>query len=139
VSGLILTQLRSDTPLALLLPVFGLFGIGFGMSNAPITFTAVSGMPRAQAGLASAVASTSRQIGISVGVALAGALAGEVGAAHARAAWAGFPQATHAFWWILAWIGVLVFALGWLSTGARAKASTERIAHLLEEPQGGPK
>ena len=136
-SGLLLTQLQAQTPLSLLLPVFALFGVGFGMSNAPITFTAVSGMPRAQAGLASAVASTSRQIGISVGVAVAGALAGEVGGAHARAAWAGFPQATHAFWWILVGIGVVVLALGWLSTGARAKASTERIAHLLEEPQAG--
>ena len=38
--------------------------IGFGMVNAPVTFAAVSGMPRAQAGIASAVASTSRQIGV---------------------------------------------------------------------------
>ncbi len=40
-----------------------LFGLGFGFVNAPITNTAVSGMPRAQAGVAAAVASTSRQIG----------------------------------------------------------------------------
>ena len=51
-----------------------LFGIGFGMVNAPITNTAVSGMPRAQAGVAAAVASTSRQIGQTLGVAVIGAV-----------------------------------------------------------------
>ncbi|MCF1600047.1 MFS transporter, partial [Streptomyces muensis] len=40
---------------------YAVFGIGFGFVNAPITNTAVSGMPRAQAGVAAAVASTSRQ------------------------------------------------------------------------------
>ena len=50
-----------------------LFGIGFGLVNAPITNTAVSGMPRAQAGVAAAVASTSRQVGQSLGVAVLGA------------------------------------------------------------------
>ena len=39
----------------------------FGFVNAPITNTAVSGMPRAQAGVAAAVASTSRQIGQTLG------------------------------------------------------------------------
>jgi predicted MFS family arabinose efflux permease len=133
VSGLLLTRLHADTPLGVLLPVFALFGIGFGVVNAPITFTAVSGMPRAQAGLASAVASTSRQVGVSVGVAVAGALAGGAAGAHAHGGWSQFPEATHAFWWILAGAGVLILVLGWLSTSPWAKASTERIAHLLDE------
>ena len=135
-SGVLLTQLRADTPMSYLLPAFAIFGVGLGMVNAPITFSAVSGMPRAQAGLASAVATTSRQIGISVGVALAGALAGEATGAHASA-WAHFPDATHPFWWLVAGAGVVIFALGWLTTGAWAQARTARIAHLLEEPQGG--
>jgi len=92
-------------------------------------------MPRAQAGIASAVASTSRQIGVAVGVALAGTLAGNPAASDA--ARAGFAQATHAFWWILAGMGVLVMALAIVSTGARARASTARIAHLLQEPDAG--
>ena len=119
ISALLLTRLQPQTPLALVLPVFALFGIGFGMVNAPVTFAAVSGMPRAQAGVASAVASTSRQIGVSVGVALAGAVS------------------AHSFWWTLAACGVLIFVLGFLSTGAWAKASTQRISHLLEETHGG--
>jgi MFS family permease len=135
VSALLLAQLRTDTPLVELLAVYALFGIGFGMVNAPVTFAAVSGMPRAQAGIASAVASTSRQIGVAVGVALAGTLAGSpVGDDHARA---GFAQATHHFWWIVVGLGVLIVVLAFVSTGPRARASTARIAHLLQEPDAG--
>jgi MFS family permease len=135
-SALMLTQLQAQTPLVVVVLMYALFGLGFGMVNAPVTFAAVSGMPRAQAGLASAVASTSRQIGVSVGVALAGALAGASVMTGAEA-WANFPRATHLFWWILAALGVLIGLLGVLSTGARARASTERIAHLLEDPSSG--
>jgi hypothetical protein len=89
-------------------------------------------MPRAQAGLASAVATTSRQIGVSMGVAMAGAL---VGGKHdwGAGSWDAFPAATHVVWWIMAAIGVLVLLLGFAATGAWARASTERVAHLLEE------
>ena len=47
-----------------------LFGIGFGAVNPPITNAAVSGMPPAQAGVAAAIASTSRQVGASLGIAI---------------------------------------------------------------------
>ena len=134
VSTLLMTQLSAATPLPLLLLIFCLFGAGFGMVNAPITYAAVSGMPRAQAGLASAIATTSRQVGVSLGVALAGSLVGGHDA-WSREALAAFPAATHIVWWILAGAGVLVFSLGQLSTGAWARASTERIAHLLQEPE----
>jgi MFS family permease len=135
VSAVLLAQLQTDTPLAELLSVYALFGIGFGMVNAPVTFAAVSGMPRAQAGIASAVASTSRQIGDAVGVALAGYFAGSpVGIGNARA---GFAQATHPFWWVFAGLGVLIVVLAIVSTGFRARASTARIAHLLQEPETG--
>jgi len=132
-SALALAQLQPQTAIVDLLIVYAIFGIGFGMVNAPVTFAAVSGMPRAQAGLASAVASTSRQIGVSVGVALAGAIAGN---RNGDRAITDFTQATHRFWWILAAIGILIIVLGLLSTGARARASTQRIAHLLHEPDG---
>jgi hypothetical protein len=134
VSALLMTRLQADTPLPLLLLTFGLFGVGFGMVNAPVTYAAVSGMPRAQAGLAAAIASTSRQVGISMGVAMAGAL---VGARQSWSAtnWAAYPVATHPVWWILCGCGLLVLALGLVSTGAWARHSAERIAHLLQEPE----
>jgi hypothetical protein len=68
---------------------------------------------------------------------LAGALAGEAAGSQASNSWAHFPDATHSFWWLLVALGVVIFALGWLTTGAWAKEKTARIAHLLEEPQGG--
>ena len=132
-SAALLAQLEPNTSLALLPPVYAIFGVAFGMVNAPVTYAAVSGMPRAQAGLASAIASTSRQIGVALGVALAGALAGRPATAGA-AAWSDFARATHSFWWILSGCGVVIVLLGLLSTGERAKASVARVAHLMQEP-----
>lgn len=133
-SALTMTQLASDTPLPVVLTAFFLFGCGFGMVNAPITYAAVSGMPRAQAGLASAIATTSRQVGVSLGVAIAGSL---IGGRHPGGALApsAFPEATHAVWWMLVGGGVLIFGLGHWSTGRRGRASAEHVAHLLQEPR----
>ncbi len=135
-SALMLTRLDAGLSWSYLFVAYAAFGVGFGMVNAPITFTAVSGMPRAQAGLASAVTSTSRQVGAAVGVALAGALAHAAGQ-DGELAWSDFAQSTHAFWWILAVLGVVVVVLGIVSTGGWARASTARIAHLLQEPVKG--
>jgi EmrB/QacA subfamily drug resistance transporter len=125
----LLTGLSRDTPLSLLLLAYTTFGIGMGTVNAPITNTAVSGMPRSQAGLASAVASTSRQVGTSLGVALAGALAGAgIDSGHQ----AGLAEATHVMFGVMATYGVAIVVLGIASTGGLARASAQRIAFLLE-------
>jgi EmrB/QacA subfamily drug resistance transporter len=126
-SALMLTHLSVGSGLAALLLSYVIFGIGFGLVNAPITNTAVSGMPKAQAGLAAAVASTSRQVGASLGVAVAGTVVG-------TAAGAGFAEATHAFWWIMVGAGILVFILGLVSNSAWARRSSRQAAHLLEDP-----
>ena len=68
-----LTGIDPGTSLAWLIATYTVFGIGFGFVNAPITNTAVSGMPRAQAGVAAAIATTSRQFGQTLGVAVVGA------------------------------------------------------------------
>lgn len=132
VGALLLTVLAPGTSLAHLLVAYSIFGIGQGMVNAPITNTAVSGMPRSHAGLASAVASTSRQVGASLGVALAGALAGSgIEVVHR----ADFAASTHAFFWVSACLGAAVFVLGLASTGDRARASAGRVASLLDPPR----
>ncbi len=51
-----------------------LLGIGFGFANAPITNTAVGGLPADRAGVAGAITSTARQLGSAVGIAIAGGL-----------------------------------------------------------------
>ncbi|HEY2098318.1 MAG TPA: MFS transporter, partial [Pseudonocardia sp.] len=75
-AGLSFTWLTPHTPLIALLGVYVLFGFGQGSINPPITNSAVSGMPRSMAGVAASVASTSRQTGTTLGVAVSGSLVG---------------------------------------------------------------
>jgi sugar phosphate permease len=108
-----------------LLVAYGLFGVGSGMLNPPITNTAVSGMPRAQAGVAAAVASTSRQVGQSLGVAVTGtvlaAVAGPLG---------GFTAA----WLVITVPTLVVLVLAVVATTRSARASAEKVAARFEEP-----
>src|SRR5580692_8896939 len=134
VAALLLVDLEQDTSLARLVVAYTIFGVGLGLVNAPITNTAVSGMPRAQAGVAAAVASTSRQVGASLGVAIAGTVAWRgIQVAHS----ASFAASTHPVFWLTAGYGVAIVILGLVSTGVRARASRERIAPLLEESADG--
>jgi EmrB/QacA subfamily drug resistance transporter len=130
-SGLILSQLSITTSTVQLLAGYLVFGLGFGMLNAPITNAAVSGMPRAQAGVAAAIASTSRQVGASLGVAIAGTVltARLVGPLET-----GFVAAARLCWFIIAGCGVLVLILGLITTGrwARRTASQLRDAGAAE-------
>ena len=76
VASVMLTRLTPTTATGYLLGAYFLFGLGSGLVNPPITNTAVSGMPASQAGVASAIASTSRQVGMTLGVAVLGAISG---------------------------------------------------------------
>ncbi len=88
-----LTQLTPTTSMIYLFGAYVLIGLGMGLFNPPITNTAVSGMPPSMAGVAAAVASTARQGGSTLGVAVFGVLAGSRGIAGVSA---GFAAATHA-------------------------------------------
>jgi EmrB/QacA subfamily drug resistance transporter len=125
--SLLLTALRPETPLVQLVIAYAIFGTGLGLVNAPITNAAVSGMPRAQAGVASAFASTSRQVGASLGVAIAGSIAGSARTAD-------FASSTHAVWWLTTGYGVAIAALGLMTTSEWASASAARVAFLLDAP-----
>jgi len=128
----LLTGITPTTPLAALLAVFLLFGVGFGMLNPPITNTAVSGMPRAQAGLAASVASTSRQVGASLGVAVTGSIAGAATGHVGR----GFAAATHPAWWLLCGCCASIVPMCLLATGSRGRASAQRVAALFADGPG---
>ena len=127
-STLLLTRLGAGTPVPLLLLSYLLFGIGLGMVNPAITNNAVAGMPLAQAGVAAAIASTSRQVGAALGVAVAGTVVSD---SHAHGT--DFARATHPIWWIMTAGGAIVLLSGWLSNTAWAKASTDRVASLLKD------
>lgn len=127
IACLMLAGLTTSTPLWVLLTIFTVFGVGFGMVNAPVTNAAVSGMPRDRAGAASAVTSTSRQVGVSIGVALCGSLAGSALAATG----ADFTAAARPLWWVCVGLGLCVTVLAIVSTSPRALRSAERVAPLI--------
>lgn len=126
----VLALLPEDAPVWTLMVVFAVFGIGFSMVNAPITNAAVSGMPLDRAGAASAVTSTSRQIGVSIGVALCGSIAGA-----ALAGTADFAAAARPLWLTCVALGVVIVVLGQVSTSPRAMESARRLAPLIEGPK----
>ncbi|MFJ5685295.1 MFS transporter [Streptomyces sp. NPDC093099] len=134
VSGVLFAAFDAEATDALLFTGYVLFGLGFGMVNAPITNTAVSGMPLSQAGVAAAVASTSRQIGQTLGVAVIGAVlaAGTVGAVASASYDTGFVKASHPAWWIITACGVCVLVVGALTSGAWARRTASRTAERLE-------
>ncbi|HEY1689535.1 MAG TPA: MFS transporter [Solirubrobacteraceae bacterium] len=132
--SLILTGVGPSTPAWVLLLAYFIFGLGFGTVNPPITDTAVSGMPPAQAGVAAAVASTSRQVGQTLGVAIVGAIAagGTAGVAL------GGPHfhPSNAGWWIVVACGAIVFLLGLATTTQRARRSAQLVAGEIAAETG---
>lgn len=136
--GLLFAAFDAETRNVLLFTGYVLFGVGFGMVNAPITNTAVSGMPRSQAGVAAAVASTSRQIGGTLGVAVIGAVlaAGVAGAGSPRGAGyaTAFADASKPAWWIMTGCGLAVLLMGALTSGHWARETARRTAARLEAP-----
>ncbi len=116
---------------------FALLGTGLGWANAAITNTAVAGMPREQAGVAAGVASTTRQLGSALGVAIIGSVIAD----HVTHISAGpeFTSAARVSWAIIALCGFLMLSVGALTTGewgrrrAKANAAQMEATTRLEE------
>jgi EmrB/QacA subfamily drug resistance transporter len=125
VSAVTLTRLTASTTTTSLVVSYLLFGLGFGLVNAPITNTAMAGMPTAQAGVAAAVASTSRQVGAALGVAVIGSAVVSALSGPLRT---GFAAASHVGWWVIVGCGALVLGLGLLTTGGWARQTAVRVA-----------
>ena len=122
------------TPLPAVLAVYLLFGIFLGTVNPPINNTAVSGMPSSMTGVAASLASTGRQAGTTLGVAISGTI---VGSALARGGTA-FTSAERGVWWTVAGLGAGLMALGVLSTGRWALGTAARAAASFELLDAGP-
>jgi MFS family permease len=129
VSAIMLTGLTATTSTSWLIAAYVMFGIGFGAVNAPITNTAVSGMPRSQAGVAAAIASTSRQIGSSLGVAVMGSAVISSMTGPLRT---GFASASHVGWWIIAGCGASVLGFGLVTSGRWARRTAASTATRLD-------
>ncbi|MET9959229.1 MFS transporter [Streptomyces sp. NPDC006326] len=102
--GLCLVGLDRHTPVPLLLLAYLLIGTGVGFANAPITNTAVSGLPPARAGVAGAITSTARQFGAALGIAVAGGLVADAGPAR-------LAQASRPGWVLVAACGMFLLAV----------------------------
>jgi EmrB/QacA subfamily drug resistance transporter len=68
-----------------LFPAFVLGGAGLGLSFVPVTIASLAGVERADAGVASGLINTSRQIGGAIGLAVASAVAATATAEYAAA------------------------------------------------------
>lgn len=90
--------------------------------------------------MAAAVASTSRQVGGTLGVAVIGAVlaAGVAGTGSPRGAAyaAAFVDASKPAWWILSGCGLSVLLVGALTSGRWARKTAHRTAERLEAPTG---
>ncbi len=126
----LLTRLSDTTSLPYLLACYVVLGLGCGLVNAPISNTAVSGMPNSQAGVAASVASASRQTGNALGVAITGSIV-------AGAPAAGLASASHAAWAVLAACALAVAVLGYASTTRRALGTARRVREMLADEAPG--
>jgi EmrB/QacA subfamily drug resistance transporter len=131
-SSAALSQLSYTSGPVFLIGTYGLFGVGVGMVSSAITNGFMSGLPKAQAGMASGMNSASRQLGTSLGVAIVGSVlaASLRGSMHA-----GFLGAAHPGWWIMAGCGYIVLVLGLISTTGWAKATISRAAQSTREAE----
>jgi EmrB/QacA subfamily drug resistance transporter len=132
IGALMSVRIGVDTALPYVLACYVAFGIGQGMVNAPITNTTVSGMPRSHAGVAAAVATTSRNIGTSLGVAIVGSIL----SSHISASIADdFTRASRPALLLIAGLGLSVVAVGAVTTSGWARRTTDGIAHLFGEDE----
>jgi EmrB/QacA subfamily drug resistance transporter len=116
--AVMLTGLTPTTSVGWLVAAYVVFGLGFGLVSAPVNNTALSGMPRTQSGVAAAIVSTGRQVGQTLGVAVAGAL---LASSLHGSIQTGLAPASHPAWWVMAGAGVVVVALALVTTSAWAR------------------
>jgi predicted MFS family arabinose efflux permease len=125
----LLTRIGVDTAYAShVLPSLILIGVGFGLVIAPSFATATLGVPRHDSGVASAMVSTSQQVGGSIGIALLSTLAVSAAtdevATHGPGPMAAVEGYVTAFWWAAA-----IFAAGAIVTGALLRSGVKVPAH----------
>jgi EmrB/QacA subfamily drug resistance transporter len=133
----LLLDLGPGTSFARIVIALAVIGAGLGLVNPPITNIGVSGMPPAQAGVASAVISATRQFGSVLGVAVMGDLVTtgvSSGLAKGQTHAVALSAASHAAWAVAIGCGLVIAVTGYLTTTARAHASAAAIAAAPAAP-----
>nr|GID36469.1 MFS transporter [Actinoplanes campanulatus] len=116
IGGALLVGLGDRTGTAHLLVAYLFAGIGLGFANAPITNTAVSGLPPERSGLAGGIASTARQVGAALGVAIAGGMVAGLGPDR-------LAGATRPGWVLVAACGLVILAVAQASPSGVARTT----------------
>jgi len=125
-----LTGIEGGTPYAQLWWKLAMLGAGLGLSISPATAAGVAAMPGTQAGVASAVITTSRQVGGALGVAVLGAVAAaRYGRATPDTDPAGFLAGVHAAY---------LLAAAALAVGAAAAGLFLRPRRARADPADPP-
>jgi EmrB/QacA subfamily drug resistance transporter len=124
-SSALLSRITDSTSAMYLVFAYGLFGIGTGMVSSPITNGVMSGVPKSQAGMASGMNSSSRQLGQSLGVAIVGSVLAASMHGSLRTT---FVHASHAGWWVLSCCGYAVLLLGLVCNSRWAKRTVVKTA-----------
>ena len=115
-SSLALTRLTgSSCPAFTVTVAYALFGGGVGLLSPAITYGVMSGVPDEQAGLASGMNSSSRQLGQCLGVAITGTVLAS-GLHSTR----GYLDAARTGWWVIAGCALCVLLAGLASAPRRA-------------------
>jgi EmrB/QacA subfamily drug resistance transporter len=119
-----------------LFPAFVLGGAGLGFSFVPVTIASLTGVERAEAGVASGLVNTSRQIGGAIGLAAISTIAASATAGYAQAhgvAGTSAAATVHGFQTSFVVLGGLLL-VGIAVAGAFLRAPQDR-AEEAEEPQ----
>jgi EmrB/QacA subfamily drug resistance transporter len=125
-SSALLSRITDTTSAMYLVCAYGLFGIGTGMVSSPITNGVMSGVPKSQAGMASGMNSSSRQLGQSLGVAIVGSVLAASMHGSLRTT---FVHASHAGWWVMSCCGYAVLLLGLVCNSRWAKRTVVKTVN----------
>jgi MFS family permease len=133
-----LTGIEVGTPYSQLWWKLTMLGAGLGLSISPATAAGVAAMPGTQAGVASAVITTSRQVGGALGVAVLGAVAAaRYGGATPEADPAAFVAGVHAAY-LLAAAALAVGAVAAALFLRPSRAAPQTAVGAACEPPAGP-
>jgi len=128
VSSAALSRLTGLSSEAFLAWTYSLFGVGAGLLNPVVTYGVMSSVPDGQAGVASGMNSSGRQLGQCLGVAVTGTVLN--GSLHGPMQ-AGFPAAARGSWLVMAGCGLLVLTAGLAGTPGHAPRATGRHARQV--------
>ena len=135
---LVLTRVEVDSPYALLLAGYLLFGIALGLVYAPMSTAAMAAMPAEKAGIASGVLAMDRVLAGAVGLAVSGAVFASIEASNlddgsGRAV--AFSDALAGSTWVLVGMLAVGAALTWAYVRDPGTAGREHVAERPEHHQ----